>query len=278
MPHPVSCASYRRRSLLLVDTLHSILRQREPDIHVVIVANEAPECDLPPDPRIEVVIVPFSPAESPAGQPTITTGMLADKGAKLAVGAAAAMRRSAAHLMFVDSDDYIHHDLAGHVAEHPDAPGWYSEAGFLHVRGARTVTTYDHEFYMRNGSTHILRAELLEVPADLDPDLDRDGVLELLGRERTVAIMGKHRPIVEYFEGIGKPFSPLPFRSAIWEIGNGENFSRVLTTAGSREPVAGRIADTYGLAVPSRATAFGSGAATLAARLKRRVTPTTGSD
>lgn len=271
MPHPVNCGSYRRRSLLLTNTLASILRQREPDIVVVVVANEVPQCDLPNDARLELVIVPFPPATSPAGHPTATVGIYDDKGAKLAVGTAAAIRRHARHVMFVDSDDYIHRDLAGLVAEAPDSPGWYSDAGFFHVRGARTVTAYEHGFHQRNGSTHVLRADLLDVPADLDTGLSRDRVLERLGRDRTVAIMGKHRPIVEYYDDMGQALTPLPFPSAIWEIGNGENFSQVLAAAGRTEPVSGPISQTYGLGVPSRPTALVRGATTMAARLHRRV-------
>jgi hypothetical protein len=272
LPHPVNCVSYRRRSLLLSATLRSILRQTDADIRVIVVANEPPEGDLPDDRRVEVAEVAFPPSTSPAGRPSAVHGIYDDKGAKLGLGTAVALRRGASHVMYVDSDDYVHRGIAGFVTRSPDAAGWYSDAGFFHVRGERTVTAVAHGFHQRNGSTHIVRTDLVGVPEDLDAGMARDEVLERIGRERAGAILGRHRPVVAFFRDRGTPLAPLPFPGAIWEIGTGENFSRVLAAAGERLPVDGRISDDFGLAVPGHVTACVSALASLRSRAVRRVT------
>lgn len=271
MPHPQNCASYPRRSLLLSNTLKSILAQTDEDIRVVVVVNEPPECELPKDPRIELVLVSFPPSSSPLGRPSLT-GIEIDKGSKLGIGASAAVRHDARHVMFVDSDDYIHNDIARFVAQDPGAPGWYSDSGYFHMSGRRSVRAIDHGFHQRNGSTHVIRTDLLGVPGDLSRDLSRDDVLDRIGREKATAIMGRHRPIVEYFDRLGTPFSPLPFPAVIWEIGTGENCTGVFAGAGRKESVAGRISKEFGLAVPSRGTALKSAAVTSWSRSVRLVT------
>lgn len=277
LPHPASCVSYRRRSELLVTTLGSVLGQRDPDIRVVVVLNEPPECDLPDDPRLEVVRVGFPPSETPPGRPTMTIGVYADKGAKLGMGTSVALRHGPRHVMFVDSDDFIHRDLAGFAAREPDAAGWYFDAGYFHIRGERSVTEVPHAFHQRNGTSHILRADLIGVPDDLEADLPREEVLERIGPKRAESLMGRHRPIVGFFEEQGTPLAPLPFPGAIWEIGTGENFTQILAAAGRKLPVAGRISEEFGLPVPSPLSALVSRAAITKARIARRLSPSAAS-
>ena len=181
LPHPANSASYDVRCELLQATLASVLGQTTPDLAVVVVANEPPVHALPADDRIELCLVPFGPKASPPGKPS-PQGIFADKGAKLAVGSAHAVGRGAGHVMWVDSDDFVHRDIAAFVAEHPDAPGWYFDAGYFHVRGTRRMREVRHDYHQHNGSSHIVRADLVGVPADLD-GLDRDGVLDAVGRE-----------------------------------------------------------------------------------------------
>ena len=271
LPHPANCASYTRRSELLRATLGSILAQTDPDIMVVVVANEAPEGDLPDDPRIRMVPVSYAPPHRPEGKPVITDAMYADKGAKLGVGTAIATQSGAEYVMFVDSDDYVSRQLAGFTAAASGEPGWYSDSGYFHVRGSRTVTPVLRDFHQRNGSTHILRTDLVAVPADLDITAPRDEVIERIGRKLVRSLMGDHKWIVSYFEQMGEPLLPLPFAAAIWEIGTGENFSQVLAAAGSKVPVAGSISEEYGLPVPARWQALRSELGGLRARVATRL-------
>jgi hypothetical protein len=272
LPHPVNCASYDRRCELLGDTLHSVLAQTDPDITVVVVANEPPVGGhLPDDPRVEVVLVDFPPPHKPEGTPVITDAMYADKGGKLSVGTAAARRSGADYIMWVDSDDFVSDRIAAFVRSADGAPGWYSDAGFFHVQGSRTVTPVEHDFHQRNGSTHVLRADLTGVPETIEPTLTRNEVIDAVGRKRVRSIMGDHKWIVAFYEELGTPLAPMPFPAAIWEIGTGENFSRILTAAGSTRPVAGAIAAEYGLPLPSHADALRSRLAGARARVARRL-------
>jgi hypothetical protein len=272
LPHPANCASYDRRCRLLGDTLRSILGQTDPDVRVVIVANEAPVGGyLPADARVEVVLVDFPPPHKPEGTPVITDAMYADKGGKLSVGTAAVRRAGAGYVMWVDSDDFVSNRIAAFVKGAEGANGWYSDAGFFHVQGSRTVTPVDHGFHQRNGSTHILRADLTGVPPELEPTLERTAVIEAVGRRRVRSIMGDHKWIVAYLDEHATPLEPLPFPAAIWEIGTGENFSRILSAGGSSRPVVGAIAAEFGLPVPSRVDAARSVLDGARARVLRRL-------
>jgi hypothetical protein len=270
LPHPANCASYEARSSLLVTTLRSILAQRDAEISVVIVANEPPAATLPLDDRLHVALVPFPPSSSPLGRPSLQ-GIEIDKGAKLSVGTSQVIRQGARHVMWVDSDDFIHRDIASYAAGRPDAFGWYFNSGYFHIRGGRKVTTVTQDFHQRNGTSHVIRADVIGVPADLDPALSRAEVLDSVGRDRATQIMGRHRPVVEFFRRQGTPLEPFPFPAAIWELGTGENCTGVVAAAGRKEPIDGRITAEFGLPVPGRVEAVRSGAAILATRVRRHL-------
>jgi hypothetical protein len=268
LPHPANCASYDARCELLQATLASVLGQTATDLGVVIVANEPPVRPLPADARIELCLVPFAPKASPPGKPS-PQGIFADKGAKLAVGTAHALRRGARHVMWVDSDDFVHRDIAAFAADHPDANGWYLESGYFHVRGTRRMREVRHDYHQHNGSSHIVRADLVGVPADLD-GLDRDEVLDAVGRERAIRVLGRHQTVVETFEDEGTPLQPFPFAAAVWELGTGENCTGVVTTAGARVPL-DSVAAVFGMAVPDRARAAQAEVRNAVERVRRRV-------
>jgi len=275
LPHPDVCHSYRKRSVMFLDTLDSVLNQSETDLRVVIVANEPPECALPDDPRIEVVRVGFPPATT-LGRPS-DVGIEADKGAKLGVGTSVAMRYRPTHLMFVDSDDFIHRDIAALAAAHPEKSGWFADSGYLHQRGSRSVRLLHEGFHLRNGSTHVMRADILAVPDDIDPAAHREEVFERIGRGVVSSTMGRHRPIVGYFETLGAPLSPFPFSAAVWEIGTGENSSGSLAGTGRRVALTDAIARDFAIHVPSRSTATLQAVKVAGARVTLRVKRATSS-
>jgi hypothetical protein len=265
LPHPANCASE-----LLVPTLESVLRQTDSDIHVVVVANEPPAAELPADPRLEVALVRFPPSSSPLGKPSLV-GIETDKGAKLSVGTSRVVRAGARHVMWVDSDDFIHRGIAEYVATEPESPGWYFDAGYFHVRGSRSVRTIEREYHQRNGTSHVLRTDIVGVPTDLGPDLDRDAVLEAVGRDKATQIMGRHRPVVEYFHQRGIELRPFPFKAAVWELGTGENCTGVVATAGSKRSLDDAMVEDFGLTVPSRPEALRTRAVNLATRVRRHL-------
>jgi hypothetical protein len=276
MPHPANCASYAGRSELFADSLRSILAQRDSNIQVFAVVNALPEAEMPSDSRVQFIEVGFPPSSSPVGRPSLV-GIETDKGAKLGMGTSFAARQGAQHVMYVDSDDYISREISAFVAKDPNANGWYSDSGYFHVRGERAVTVIDQDFHQRNGSTHIIRTDLMAVPEDLGVALERDAVIERIGRSRATQTMGRHRPIVDFFAREGTPLAKLPFPGAIWQIGTGENCTGNLAVAGTKHPLAGAISEEFGLAVPGHLSSIVSQAATLRARVARKVAMRSGS-
>ena len=87
-----------------------------------------------------------------------------------------------------------------------------------------------------------------------------------LSQDRTGESLGIDRQ-----EQLCRKLAALPFPAAIWEIGTGENFSRVLTAAGRSQPVAGAITEEFGLPLPSHVDALRSRFDGARARLVRRL-------
>jgi hypothetical protein len=110
--------------------------------------------------------------------------------------------------MFVDYDDFVSCQLAGHVARHADAHGWYLNAGFI-FDGSRFLYAVHNGFHMRCGTSHIVRTSLLGVPATME-DADEHWV------QRT---LGSHSYIRSDMTARGTPLSHLPFPGAISRIG-----------------------------------------------------------
>ena len=47
-----------------------------------------------------------------------------------------------------------------------------SEAGEVHAAAKRSVRLMTEGFHLRNGSTHVMRSDLLAVPPDIDPGVE----------------------------------------------------------------------------------------------------------
>ena len=254
-----------------MDTLGSVLRQRDPDIRVIVVANEDPAADLPDDPRLEVVRVPYPPSASTPGKPSLV-GIEIDKGAKLGIGTSRATALGADHVMWVDSDDFVHRDIAGTVAASPEVPGWYFDSGYFHIRGERKVTL---------GAPRVPPAQRLE-PRAADRRHRRAAPTSTRRSRATrcsTRSAVRRRPTRWAATGpsssssppAARSLAPFPYPAAIWEIGTGENCTGVFAAAGPKVPIAGRIAEDFGLAVPDRTTAARAKVAVYSARVSRRI-------
>jgi hypothetical protein len=271
--HPANMADPARRADLLLRTLSSLVQQDDPNFRVIVVG--VPEA-LPEvarvGPKVKFVPVSFPPA-SVARKPSWSE-LWTDKGAKLAVGIAAARRAGSTHIMPVDSDDFVSGRLAGYVAAHPGHPGWYSSHGYLHVVKSRKLIEVVDGFHMRCGSSHIVATTDHPVGPDLDSTLSRSEVVEWVGNDVITHLLGAHRSTVEFLAERGSQLDPLPFPAAIWEIGSGENYTQMLNSVGGRVDLDGDIAGEFGMPVPSRVEHFVGQASNISRRILKLRTPT----
>jgi len=208
---------------LLDRTLASACGQLQDAYRVVIVGHTLPEDYSLPD-RCEFISVRFDP-------PLLTAAddfqrkmwvMHTDKGRKILHGLAKAREDAGSYVMFLDADDLVSNRLAGFVAEHEGANGWYFEHGYRLNVHPKPQLFWRKRFYHECGSSHMIRSDLAPFPDQLDDAADFS---DYFVRRYVV-----HAYVKDDLEKRGTPLSPLPFYGSIYTF-NGCN---IFATEGRR--------------------------------------------
>ena len=194
-------SSWDQVTSLVRRTLRSACAQTCPEFRVIVVCHEVPEVGFG-DHRLEFLPVGFPPP-GPSKEERRR-----DRGRKMLAGLWRALSYRPTHVMLLDADDCVSNHLAGHVAEHPDANGWYIAKGYFYREGMDTVHVERRRFQEWCGSSHIVRPEFLELPA---PSTEEWYLV--------------HSHIVRRMRKRGTPLEPLPFPGAVYLISHGENIN-----------------------------------------------------
>jgi len=161
---------------LLNRTIESVLRQTYKHFRVYIVYTDAPDEQLE-DPRLVYLAFPFG-YQSWAALKNKDNLFLKfksekkavrrwDKGRKLSYGSKLAKEDGCDYIMALDSDDLLSCYLLAHLASstrNQDCKGWYMDKGYLYKQGSGYVIRVPRYMCGLNGSTHILRSDLVEIP------------------------------------------------------------------------------------------------------------------
>jgi hypothetical protein len=206
--------SWERVERLVRGTVRSACAQLCPDFRVIVACHEPPalECD---DARIELLVLGAPPPD--AGDPA---ALQRDKQRKIVAACRQALALAPSHVMVLDADDLVSRRLAGHVAAHPGADGWYIRQGYFLRDGERTTHVERRRFHRWCGSSYLVRPELLGIP-----DGDADGWHYFHSRlDRDLARRGR-------------PLAPLPFPGAVYRISHGDNFRDYAPLLWPRHPL-----------------------------------------
>lgn len=212
--HHATATNWRAVRARMAVTLRSLRAQDDGRWNAVVVANAG--ADLPHDlTRCDVVRVDFPPNTLDRNGPpeALWHAIRADKGRRVLAGLlhARATGMLRGHVMVVDYDDVVSRRLAGFVAAHPKAHGWYVNAGYT-FSGTRLLVSYPREFFELCGTSHIVRADLLNLPAG-----PADASEAYISRT-----LGSHKFIKRDLDEQGTPLAPLPFAGAIYRMGHGD--------------------------------------------------------
>jgi len=214
--HPDNSPNWARLKANLEQTIASIAGQNHDDWRCVIIANEGSDLPALPE-RFEVEAVDFSPnvlhERSSGARDDVLDAFRFDKGRRVLKGMLRA--RDSRFFMIVDDDDLVSAQLAGFVADHPDAEGWKLNLGYVWDDGSRLLLQHD-EFNRLCGTSLIIRSDLYELPQRFE-----DASIEYI-KER----LGSHRRIAEILAQRRKPLAPLPFRGAIYRVGHSGSHSQ----------------------------------------------------
>ena len=134
--------------------------------------------------------------------------MRTDKGRKMLHGLALAREDDDSHVMFLDADDLVSNRLAGYVAEHPTANGWFINRGYRLNEAPHPRLFWRHNFHLECGSSHIIRSDIAPFPEKLDDSLDFS---DYFIRRYEV-----HAHLKECLDNSKTPLAPLPFYGAIY--------------------------------------------------------------
>jgi hypothetical protein len=207
--HQASVADWPSVKAKLATTLRSVAAQTSGPWNGAVVANQG--ADLPEVPhRFEVVRVhlPYRSLPDPACDiEAFYSAIRDDKGRRVLAGLL--HLRPSGHVMVVDYDDLVHRELAGFVSDAPDANGWFFDAGYL-FSGSRLLYRHPREFFEFCGTSHIVRADLLDLPQNTE------AASESYIRYR----LGSHKFIKSALQEQGTPLSPLPFVGSMYRVGH----------------------------------------------------------
>lgn len=199
---------WRHVSKLLERCVRSIVNQTSDKFAVIIVCHERPDIhiDLP---SIHYVNVDFLPPQ--LGQVNIISAMDNDKNKKMWLGLEFAEHLKPSHVMFVDADDCVSHQIADFVSYHPDENGWYLNSGYVYEDGSQRIYYKKANFYLMSGTSHIVKYDLICDKSMNSTYTDSNAAL--------------HQLVVQILADKQTPLAQLPFPGAIYIVENGENIN-----------------------------------------------------
>jgi hypothetical protein len=241
--HPVNTADYGRSEALLKDTLASIANQSCDDYVTIIVGNRLPSFELPD--RTHFVEVDFPAPTSHQGPRTGIVPCNWDKGTKIGIGLAAARELDPEYVMFVDSDDFVHRDLAAFVRDNPGRDGWMVARGWMYSR-SRNAYALRRNLYRICGTSFILPFEAYRVPSGITIASTQHDIADAFGDDQMEQVLAGHRYAVQWWRARGRTLEPLPFPGVVYQVDTGENHSGSMLL-GPALPYRPHLLDEFGL-------------------------------
>jgi hypothetical protein len=226
LKHPDTANDYKNVERLLNTTLHSIIGQTEKDFRIVVVCNRLPVVDVQ-DERIHYHEVNF-PAVSKENGKLNVEQKFTDKGSKYLSGLLFAKQFNPSYVHILDSDDWVNHNLVAFLTTAPSFPIWYANKGYF-------VNLDKKEYKKRGGlvrycgSTFIYDYQFLMSEANIQQSIDSSStqseLIEASSHFFVVKLLSNHLINFNYFKNKGFIPKALPFYSACWIQGTGENVS-----------------------------------------------------
>jgi len=212
-------------NLMLERTVKSICSQTSRSFRLIIVYNDKPEIEFIDD---NIYYIPYSCPEITILQIEDFDYMsqwftvefaerMMDKSRKITLGCKVAKELGCNYLMAIDSDDMISNKIAQFLKknENPKVPGWRISNGYLYNEGSHLVLK-NNRIWAMNGSTHIIRADLVPIP-DFATDF------KLLSYNLFQQHAYTYQRLIDFNT---EKLSELPFRGTVYLIHN-NNYSQV---------------------------------------------------
>jgi hypothetical protein len=169
--------NWESESKLLEQTVRSVLNQTYQHIQVIVVYTEVPLYTVN-DVRVEYHQLPyaFQRFEEINNRDELMRRFQQkkhmvvrrwDKARKLCYASKIAKGKGAHYIMGMDADDRISNKLMEYLAANADnnyCDGWHAAKGYLYKEGTNYLIRIPRKMNYLNGSTHIIRADLVKIP------------------------------------------------------------------------------------------------------------------
>jgi hypothetical protein len=182
---------------LLNNTLSSIAQQTDKRVHVLIVCH-----DIPVVHKRFLPLITFLPLDLPI--PTTVSEMRADKGRKKLEMGIHLRTLGGGYLMFLDSDDLVHKNLAAHVLNTQDPNGYVVTSGYEYYSDTHSLLVQKNGFNHICGSCGIFKLNVEDLPVDAN---DSNAFhCKLQSHKEFANVCARHN----------RPLSPIPFPAVIY--------------------------------------------------------------
>jgi len=168
--------NWETESNLLSKTIASLLQQTYAAIKIFVVHNEEP-LNKTEDKKVQYITLPFGhqtyeeiPIRKELTEKFKSEKMVVrrwDKARKLSYGCKLAKEENYDYIMALDADDLLSKHFFSRLAaeaKNGECPGWYMHKGFLYKPGTNYLMLVPKLMRFLNGSTHVLRADLVNIP------------------------------------------------------------------------------------------------------------------
>jgi hypothetical protein len=171
----VSSRNWTLEVRLLERTIQSILNQTDPHFNIYLVYTDKPDINII-HPKLHFIQFPhpFLPFDhiidikSPKVKvysPKWVEGEM-DKGRKICLGCKIAIEEGHKYIMQVDADDLVSNRICSFVNFNleQNKAGWYVDKGYIYQEGRGYLLKQPANMNYLNGSTNIIRADLVPIP------------------------------------------------------------------------------------------------------------------
>ncbi|MEJ8842230.1 hypothetical protein WG954_07535 [Lacibacter sp. H375] len=172
----IESADWKGDIVLLHRTIESVLQQTYPHFSIYVIYTDAPENRLY-DPRVKYVEFPYGyqPLKEMKNRQELVEKFKSekktvrrwDKARKLCYGSKLAKQDRCNYIMALDSDDLLSKHFLAYLNETSNnnkCKGWYLDKGYLYKQGSNFLIRVPKHMCGLNGSTHMLHADLVEIP------------------------------------------------------------------------------------------------------------------
>lgn len=166
--------NWEQESAILERTIKSICAQTSRNFRVYLVFTDKPFVSID-DENFMACKYPFDFIEGNdindlerfpnlyGGNIDMTAKMM-DKSKKITYGAKIAKQDGCKYIMAFDGDDLVSKRICRYVETHSGGAGWRIAYGYIHLDGT-SMLHRNSQIYNLNGSTHIIREDLVKIPS-----------------------------------------------------------------------------------------------------------------